>query len=159
MNREYVRQRDDGYWIGDSRVSLDSIVYAFLRGASPESIARSFPLVTLEEIYGAITFYLAHQAEVDEYLRQGDAEFEALRRAARESNPLLYQKLDEARRLHDSPVGRPLSAPPRSLPRIDDEPRRTGDKAYSELVPDGSDCSNATSSNSPSPSSIAVARR
>ena len=79
MKREYVEQRDGGYWITGSRVSLDSIVYAFLRGASPEGIAHSFPLITLEDVYGAITFYLAHQAEIDAYLRQGESEFDALR--------------------------------------------------------------------------------
>lgn len=98
MSKEYVQQRDGGYWITESRVSLDSIVYAFLRGASPESVARSFPLITLEQIYGAIAFYLAHQPEIDAYLQQGEAEFEALRRASREANPLLYRKLEEARR-------------------------------------------------------------
>ncbi len=95
--REYVEQRDGGYWIAGSRISLDSIVYAFLRGASPESIARSFPLITLEDVYGAIAFYLAQQPEVDAYLRQGEAEFEALRKQAREANPELYRKLEQAR--------------------------------------------------------------
>lgn len=94
---EYVERRDGGYWIAGSRISLDSIVYAFLRGASPESFAQSFPLITLEEVYGAMAFYLAHQAEVDAYLRQGKAEFEELRKQAREANPLLYKKLEEAR--------------------------------------------------------------
>ena len=99
MKREYVEQRDGGYWITASRVSLDSIVYAFLRGASPESIAHSFPLITLEDVYGAITFYLAHQPEIDDYLRQGESEFEALRERTRQANPLLFKKLEEARQL------------------------------------------------------------
>ena len=97
MSKEYVEQRDSGYWIKGSRVSLDSIVYAFLRGASPESIAHSFPLISLEEVYGAITFYLAHQAELDAYLQREEAEFEAMRQASRQAHPLLYRKLEEAR--------------------------------------------------------------
>jgi uncharacterized protein (DUF433 family) len=97
MKREYVEQRDGGYWIVGSRVSLDSIVYAFLRGASPESIARSFPVITLEDVYGAITFYLADQSEIDAYLRQGEAEFDLLRQKARQANPHLFRKLEEAR--------------------------------------------------------------
>lgn len=98
MKREYVEQRDRGYWITGSRVSLDSVVYAFLRGASPEAIARSFPLVSLEDVYGAITFYLGHQPELDAYLRQSESEFDALRQKARQANPLLFKKLEEARR-------------------------------------------------------------
>ena len=97
LNREYVEKRDGAYRISGTRVSLDSIVYAFLRGASPESIVRSYPTVSLEQVYGAITFYLAHQSEVDAYLKEGEAEFEALRQASRSANPLLYKKLEEAR--------------------------------------------------------------
>jgi uncharacterized protein (DUF433 family) len=97
MKREYVEQRDGGYWITGSRVSLDSIVYAFLRGASPEGIAQAFPLLRLEEVYGAIAFYLAHHSEIDAHLRQGESEFEALRQKARQTNPLLFKKLEEAR--------------------------------------------------------------
>ena len=96
--KEYVIQHDGGYYIGDSRISLDSVVYAFKRGASPESIQRSFPLLTLEEVYGAITFYLSHQQEVDLYLKEGEAEFEVLRRKSREANLELREKLDEARK-------------------------------------------------------------
>ena len=103
MKREYVEERDGGYWITGGRISLDSIVYAFLRGASPESIAHSFPLITLEDVYGAIAFYLAHQSEVDAYLRQGESEFEALRQKVREANPLLFKKLEEARQLPQAP--------------------------------------------------------
>lgn len=98
MATEYVEQRDGGYWITGTRVSLDSIVYAFLRGSAPESIAQSFPVLKLEEVYGAITYYLGHQADVDDRLRQHDREFEALRAQARQSNPTLYKKLEESRK-------------------------------------------------------------
>jgi len=97
MSKEYVEKRESAYRISGTRVSLDSIVYAFLRGAAPESIAQSFPALTLEEVYGAIAFYLAHQTEIDAYLQEGEREFEALRQQARQSNPLLYRKLEEAR--------------------------------------------------------------
>jgi uncharacterized protein (DUF433 family) len=97
--KEYVEWRDGGYWIAGSRISLDSIVYAFLRGTSPEAIAHSFPLITLEQVYGATAFYLANQREIDAYLQEGEEQFEDLRRNARAANPLLYRKLEEARQL------------------------------------------------------------
>ena len=93
MSKEYVTQIEGAYRITGTRVSLDSVVYAFLDGQSAESIAQSFPVLTLEQVYGAITFYLAHRTEVDEYLRQGEADFEALRQRLRDQNSLLYQKL------------------------------------------------------------------
>jgi uncharacterized protein (DUF433 family) len=93
MSKEYVTKVEGAYRITETRVSLDSIVYAFLDGQSAESIAQSFPVLTLEQVYGAITFYLANRAEIDEYLRQGEVEFEALHQRLREKNQLLHQKL------------------------------------------------------------------
>src|SRR5216684_1352987 len=97
MAEEFVEQRDGGFWVTGTRVSLDSIVYAFLRGAAPENITQSFPALRLVEVYGAITYYLGHQADVDSFLRQDDHEFEALRAQAREANPGLYKKIEEAK--------------------------------------------------------------
>ena len=98
MNKQYVEKIDDIYRLIGTRVSLDSIVYAFWRGQTAESIAQSFPVLTLEQVYGALTFYLANKAEIDAYLKAAEAEFEALRQAAREQDPMFYQKLADARR-------------------------------------------------------------
>ncbi len=98
MSKEYVEQQEGVYRVAGTRVSVDSVVYAFRRGASPESIHRSFPVLTLEQIYGAITFYLAHQEEIDKYLLNGEAEFEKLRAASRDAHPEWYEKLDRARK-------------------------------------------------------------
>ena len=97
MAKDYIEQRDEAYWITGTRVSLDSVVYAFLEGLSPESIVDSFDTLTLEEVYGAIAFYLGHRDAIDAYLKQSEAQFDDLCRRAREANPLLYRKLDEAR--------------------------------------------------------------
>ena len=98
MAKDYVEQHDESYRIIGTRVSLNSVVYAFLEGLSPESIVDSFDTLTLEEVYGAIAFYLGHRDVIDPYLKQSEAQFDELCRRAREANPLLYQKLDEARR-------------------------------------------------------------
>jgi uncharacterized protein (DUF433 family) len=97
MAKDYVEYRDSGYWIAGTRVSLDSVVYAFLEGLSPESIMESFDTLTLEEVYGALAFYLGHRDDIDTYLRQSDAEFDTLYRRGRDAHPLLYQKLEKAR--------------------------------------------------------------
>ena len=93
MTTSYVTQVEGAYRITGTRVSLDSVVYAFLHGSSPESIVDCFPALTLEQVYGAITYYLAHQADVDAYLKQGLADFEALRARLKDQNLLLHQKL------------------------------------------------------------------
>ena len=69
--REYVERRNGGYYLVDSRISLDSIVVPFQNGASPESILHSFPSIgSLEKVYGALTFCLANKDLVDDYLRE-----------------------------------------------------------------------------------------
>lgn len=98
MSSVYVEEHQGGYRIAGTRVSLDSIVYAFLRGESAESIAQSFPLLTLEQVYGAITFYLANKEAVDAYLTQQQSDYETKRQVARDADPMFYQKLADARR-------------------------------------------------------------
>ena len=73
MAKDYVEQHDESYWVTGTRVSLDSVVYAFLNGLSPESIVDSFDTLTLEEVYGAIAFYLGHRDVIDAYLKQAEA--------------------------------------------------------------------------------------
>ncbi|WNZ26668.1 DUF433 domain-containing protein [Leptolyngbya sp. NK1-12] len=91
--KEYIQEREGCYRVIGKRVSLDSIVYAFLAGQSPESIVQSFPALTLEEVYGAITFYLRNRTAIDAYLAEGKQQFETLRQQAKETNRLLYKTL------------------------------------------------------------------
>ena len=97
MKKEYIIKKNGGYYITDSRVSLDSVVYAFREGNSPESIRWAYPSLTLEEVYGAITFYLGNQKKIDKYLLQSEADFEEFRRKNHEelkkNAPELYRKL------------------------------------------------------------------
>jgi hypothetical protein len=78
-------------------VSLESIIYAFLRGEPAEAIAESFPALTLEQVYGALAFYLAQGSTIDTYLKAGKADFDRLRSEARRAHPALYAKIEAAR--------------------------------------------------------------
>lgn len=67
------------YRVGSSRVTLDLIVNAFHRGATPEEIAQDFPSLQLSEIYQVIGYYLKHGPELSDYLhRRSTAEHELL---------------------------------------------------------------------------------
>jgi uncharacterized protein (DUF433 family) len=99
MEKSYVEMRDGGRWVAGTRVSLDSVVLAFAEGLSPETIAgECFPTLTLEQVYGAIAYYLANRAEIDSYLKEADAEFESLRQTTRNNATEFSRKLTEARR-------------------------------------------------------------
>ena len=97
MAKEYVEERDGNYYVAGSRISLDSIVYAFCRGESPETICQNFELLRLEEVYGAITYYLAKQAEIDAYLARQKAKWEEGRRNVEPLPADLRERLMRAR--------------------------------------------------------------
>lgn len=97
MKKNYVEQRDQGYWISGSRVSLESVIFVFLDGFSPETIvAECFPTLSLEQVYGAITYYLSNRHEIDIYLQQVDTEIKAFQEATHD--PTFAQKITKSRR-------------------------------------------------------------
>lgn len=97
MQSEYVEQRDGGYYVAGTRISLDSVVCSFKDGRSPEAIRQDLPLLDLARIYGAIAFYLDHRAMIDRYLEETSHEFETSAIPLREANPALWEKLERAR--------------------------------------------------------------
>jgi uncharacterized protein (DUF433 family) len=95
---EYVEQRNGGYYVAGTRISLDSVVYGFLRGETPEQIEDSYPgCMTLEQISGALDFYTKNKVMVNEYLKHQKREFDRMARESRGKNPELYAKLDAER--------------------------------------------------------------
>ena len=98
MTGNYVEKREGGYWITGTRISLDSIVYAFLSGQTAESIVQSFDQLSLEQVYGAVTFYLRKREVIDNYLQKTKNDFEKTRNKSRDKEPSFYAKLDKVRR-------------------------------------------------------------
>jgi uncharacterized protein (DUF433 family) len=80
-----------------SRVTLDTLVAAFNKGGTAEQIQDSFPSLSLRQIYGAIAYYLDHQGEVEDYLRERQAEAEAIREQI-ESEPQYHEFREKIRR-------------------------------------------------------------
>lgn len=99
--KSYIDYRNDTYWVEKTRISLDSVVYAFQKGLSPESIVQSFPLLTLEQVYGAIAFYLANRTEIDDYLAAEAEAFAKMPQPLQDSDPILYNKLMKAKQQKD----------------------------------------------------------
>jgi uncharacterized protein (DUF433 family) len=94
---EYVEERNGGYYFKGTGVSLDSIVYSFSEGESAEIIRQNFPSLRLEQVYGAIAFYLANRDVVDANIREGEEELERSVPPLSESRPELYARLRKAR--------------------------------------------------------------
>ena len=101
--RQYVRVDEHGVMrIGASRVMLDAIVAGFEQGHSPETLQQQYPALSLEEVYGAITYYLAHRDEVHTYLKQQDELWEAWRAKSAVRSNLAVERL-RALRTPDAP--------------------------------------------------------
>jgi uncharacterized protein (DUF433 family) len=96
---EYVDQRDGGYYVAGTRVSLDSVVYAFLKGKTPEGIQSSFSALNLEQIFGALAYYLANRPVIDEYLKRQEADFDRMRAEDRARRPEFYARMEAAKRV------------------------------------------------------------
>ena len=101
LDFEFEGQPRIAYRVAGSRISLDSIVYAWRQGESPEGIIDSFSSLTLEQVHGALAFYLANQGMIDEYLLQAEKDYEQLRQKSwgdmRQNRPELYEKLTAAK--------------------------------------------------------------
>ncbi len=73
MTDQYIEKQDQVYRIKGTRVALDSIIYRFQQGPSPEAIQDSFPALSLSQVYAAIAYYLDNRAELDAYLAHNEA--------------------------------------------------------------------------------------
>ena len=103
MLKEYVTRVEGIYRVGDTRVSLDSLVYLFREGMSVESMVESYPALTLEQVHGALAFYLANQKEIDAYLVEGEHTAESQHSKSRQDNAELIAKLRRARHENQIP--------------------------------------------------------
>ena len=77
-------------------MSLDSIVYSFKGGDSPQTIRQNFSSLSLGQVYGAVTYYLAHELQADTNIREGEEEIQRSVPHLSESNPTLYARLEGA---------------------------------------------------------------
>jgi uncharacterized protein (DUF433 family) len=66
--------------VAGTRVTLDTVIEAFKRGATPEEIAQDYSAVSLADVYAVITYYLRHRSEVEQYLQRRAREHAELRR-------------------------------------------------------------------------------
>ena len=89
----YVQQREDEFYVGDSRVTLHTLVANWRRGAAPEEIQAAFPSLPLVAIYGAITYYLEHQAELDAHFRQTEQELATLQHNVEAKRPEFFAEM------------------------------------------------------------------
>jgi uncharacterized protein (DUF433 family) len=97
MAKEYIERREGSFYLIGSRVPLARIVYEFQNGAAPEGIRLDYPTLSLEQVYGAITFYLANKEEIEQDMTDRRRIEEEVIKAQPPIPPELQQKLGRAR--------------------------------------------------------------
>lgn len=95
----YATRNPEGTWrITGTRVSLDSVVHAYWDGRMPEAIVADFPSLTLEQVHGAIAFYLRNRQQIDKHLEEQDECWRQFQQdSARRHGPLLQRIRSEAK--------------------------------------------------------------
>ncbi len=77
ISLEPILLSDDGNGgirVGNTRVTLDTVIAAFNSGYTPEEIIINFDTLELADVYSVIGYYLRHKIEVDEYLKKHEKE-------------------------------------------------------------------------------------
>lgn len=68
--------------VADTRITLDTLVTAFLEGCTAEEIGEQYPSLKLSDIYLVIGYYLGHRDEIDAYLSEQKSQANAIQREA-----------------------------------------------------------------------------
>ena len=83
-----IREADGALRVGLTGVTLETVLWAFQQGATPDDIKGQFPSLELADVYDVIAYYLRHRDSVDEYLRQREQVY-------RETNEQLQQEFPQ----------------------------------------------------------------
>ena len=75
------------------RVGIETILFDYLDGLTPEEIALRYPTLSLKEIYTTIAFYWRNQAEIDAYLHSIEAHEAKMRREQEQNPPDVVKRL------------------------------------------------------------------
>ena len=75
---------DGAVRISGTRIPLERVVRAFLAGATPEQIVHDFEVLTLEQVYSVVNYYLQHRGEVDAYVAKAEEDAAKIRKQVEE---------------------------------------------------------------------------
>jgi uncharacterized protein (DUF433 family) len=97
MTDPYIEERNGGYYIAGTRVSLDSVVYMFRDGHSASEIQHEYGALSLPQVHRAIAFYLENQEMVDRNIAEANELVKANTVPLKEVNPDMWARLEQAR--------------------------------------------------------------
>jgi uncharacterized protein (DUF433 family) len=87
INSYFDHLAPDDIRIKGTRIGIESVLYEFIhREQSPGEIVKSFPSLTLEEVYATILYYLQNRQDVEAYMMEW-LEFGRQMREEQDRNP------------------------------------------------------------------------
>ncbi len=91
--------------VGQTRVTLESIISLFEQGASAEEIALRYDVLDLHDVYATLSYFLGHRQETQEYLDRTRQTSLAARRDAERRSPAaqIRERLTRHRNRVDAP--------------------------------------------------------
>jgi uncharacterized protein (DUF433 family) len=96
MSKEYVQSRDGSFYLIGSRVPLAHLVREFQQGEPPEAIRSHYSTLSLEQVYGAMAFYLGNKQEVEKDITERERVEDEFTKT-HPAPPHLKEKLERAR--------------------------------------------------------------
>ena len=66
--------------VGKTRVTLVTVITAFLQGATAEEISYQYPSLNLADVYSVIAYFLKRRATLEAYLQQRQQQSENIQR-------------------------------------------------------------------------------
>ena len=70
-----LREADGALRVGRTGVTLETVLWAFQEGVTPEGVVDQFPSLALADVYDVIAYYLHHRDEIDTYLSQREQDY------------------------------------------------------------------------------------
>ena len=75
--------------VGNTRVTLETLIYQFKNGSTAEEIVFQYPVLDLADVYAVIGFYLKHQTAVENYLLSSKVAAECIQPIVQQQFPAM----------------------------------------------------------------------
>ena len=91
--------------VGQTRVTLESVISLFEQGASAEEISLRYDVLDLHDVYATLSYFLGHRQEIKEYLDRARQASLGARRDAEHRSPTaqIRERLTRHRNSADAP--------------------------------------------------------
>ena len=97
MTRDFIERRKTGFYIVGSRVPIDRIVWEYRNGEDSDGIQSHYPTLSLDQVKGAIAFYLSHKDEVEQVIEDRKRAEDAYN-TENPTSPEIREKFERMRR-------------------------------------------------------------